>query len=191
MRKRGMSIRRIADALGTPPLAASAESTAGVLLRHQGHPAAAAARFEQAATLYEESGAPFEAARARLDLVDALVALGGGSGSESGQRAAAEREARRAFQTFQGLGAERDANRAKAWLARLSAAPRARGKGELTRRQLEILRFIAQGLSNPEIAARLSLSDHTVKRHVANLLTKLRLTSRAAAAAYAAQQGLL
>jgi len=119
------------------------------------------------------------------------VALGGGSGSESGQRAAAEREARRAFQTFQGLGAERDANRAKAWLARLSAAPRARGKGELTRRQLEILRFIAQGLSNPEIAARLSLSDHTVKRHVANLLTKLRLTSRAAAAAYAAQQGLL
>src|SRR5438093_6748311 len=184
-------LRRIADALGTPPLAASAESTAGVLLRHQGHPAAAAARFEQAATLYEESGAPFEAARARLDLVDALVALGGGSGSESGQRAAAEREARRAFQTFQGLGAERDANRAKAWLARLSAAPRARGKGELTRRQLEILRFIAQGLSHPEIATRLSLSDHTVKRHVANLLTKLRLTSRAAAAAYAAQQGLL
>ena len=50
---------------------------------------------------------------------------------------------------------------------------------------------MAQGLSNPEIAIRLRLSDHTIKRHVANLLTKLGLSSRAAAAAYAARQGLL
>jgi len=50
---------------------------------------------------------------------------------------------------------------------------------------------VAQGLSNPEIAARLRLSDHTVKRHVANLLTKLALSSRAAAAAYAAREGLV
>ena len=61
----------------------------------------------------------------------------------------------------------------------------------LTDRQLEILKLVAQGLSNPEIAKRLKLSDHTVKRHVANLLTKLRLPTRAAAAAYAAQHGLL
>src|SRR5439155_473023 len=160
--------------LSRPPLAVQALARLGELRRRQGRMEEAAKLFEQAesqpvarlgqAALALDRGAPDGAARARLDLVDALVAVGGGS--ESGQRAAAEREARRAFQTFQGLGAERDANRAKAWLARLSAAPRARGKGELTRRQLEILRFIAQGLSNPEIAARLSLSDHTVKRHV-------------------------
>ena len=66
-----------------------------------------------------------------------------------------------------------------------------REKEKLTPRQVEILRLVAQGLSNPEIAGRLDLSDHTVKRHVANLLTKLGLPSRAAAAAYAAQKGLL
>ena len=62
---------------------------------------------------------------------------------------------------------------------------------ELTRRELEILRLVAQGLSNAAIAKRLRLSDHTVKRHVANLLTRLGLPSRAAAAAYAAREGLL
>jgi DNA-binding NarL/FixJ family response regulator len=46
-------------------------------------------------------------------------------------------------------------------------------------------------MSNPAIAKRLKLSDHTVKRHVANLLTRLGLSSRAAASAYAARQGLL
>jgi DNA-binding NarL/FixJ family response regulator len=65
------------------------------------------------------------------------------------------------------------------------------GGSRLTARQSEILRLVAQGLSNPEIAARLDLSEHTVKRHVANLFTRLRLSSRAAAAAYAARNGLL
>ena len=72
-----------------------------------------------------------------------------------------------------------------------AGSKRAGGKPRLTGRELEVLRLVAQGLSNPDIAARLRLSDHTVKRHVANLLTKLRLPTRAAAAAYAAKQGLL
>ncbi len=181
----GEELQRIAQAVGTAPLAAAAASTQGLLLRRQGDAAAAAARFEQAVALYDESGAPFEMARARLDLVEALAASGGG------QRATAEREARRALDTFRGLGAEREASRAKAWLERLAAAPQSGAKHPLTNRQLEILRLIAQGLSNSDIAARLHLSDHTVKRHVANLFTKLRLSSRAAAAAYAARQGLL
>jgi len=181
----GEELQRIAQALGTTPLAAAVAATQGILLRRQGNAAAAATRFEAAAALYDESGAPFETARARLDLVDALAALGGA------QRATAEREARRAFETFRGLGAEREAGRAKGWLARLAAGPRPGGTQQLTKRQLEILQLIAQGLSNSDIAARLRLSDHTVKRHVANLLAKLRLSSRAAAAAYAARQGLL
>jgi LuxR family transcriptional regulator, maltose regulon positive regulatory protein len=181
----GEELQRIAQALGTTPLAAAVAATQGILLRRQGNAAAAATRFEAAAALYDESGAPFETARARLDLVDALAALGGA------QRATAEREARRAFETFRGLGAEREAGRAKGWLERLATGPRPGGTQQLTKRQLEILQLIAQGLSNSDIAARLRLSDHTVKRHVANLLAKLRLSSRAAAAAYAARQGLL
>jgi DNA-binding NarL/FixJ family response regulator len=61
----------------------------------------------------------------------------------------------------------------------------------LTRRELEVVRLMAAGLTNGEIAARLVLSDHTVHRHVANILGKLDVPSRAAAASVAAQQGLL
>lgn len=54
-----------------------------------------------------------------------------------------------------------------------------------------MLKLVAQGLSNKQIARRLAVSEYTAKRHVANILTKLDLPSRAAAAAYAARQGLL
>jgi DNA-binding NarL/FixJ family response regulator len=133
--------------------------------------------------LYERSGAPYETARARQDLAQALAAIG--------QRAGAEREARQALSAFQSLGAERDVARARAQIEQLAASNPKRDKARLTSRQLEVLRLVALGLSNPEIATRLSLSDHTVKRHIANLLTRLDLPSRAAAAAYAAQHGLL
>ena len=92
---------------------------------------------------------------------------------------------------FHGLGAQRDEARARA----LFEHPTTKRKGDrpagMTARQLEVLRLVAQGLSNPEIATRLRLSDHTVKRHVANLLTTLGLSSRSAAVAYAAREGLL
>jgi DNA-binding NarL/FixJ family response regulator len=61
----------------------------------------------------------------------------------------------------------------------------------LTARELDVLRLVAQGLSDAEIAERLVLSQHTVHRHVANVRTKLRLPSRSAAVAYAARAGLL
>jgi two-component system nitrate/nitrite response regulator NarL len=72
------------------------------------------------------------------------------------------------------------------------AAPRPPAPfAELTPRELEILRLVAQGLNDAEIAERLVLSQHTVHRHVANVRTKLRLPSRTAAVAYAARAGLL
>ena len=49
--------------------------------------------------------------------------------------------------------------------------------------------MLAEGLSNAQIARRLIVSEFTVKRHVANILTKLDLPTRAAAAAYAAREG--
>jgi DNA-binding NarL/FixJ family response regulator len=63
--------------------------------------------------------------------------------------------------------------------------------GPLTERQTEVLRLLASGLSNGEIARDLHLSEHTVHRHVANIYSALGLGSRAAAAAYAAGHGLI
>jgi DNA-binding CsgD family transcriptional regulator len=62
---------------------------------------------------------------------------------------------------------------------------------ELSARQREVLRLVAQGLSDAQIAERLVISPHTVHRHVANILTKMGQPTRAAAAAHAARAGLL
>ena len=70
------------------------------------------------------------------------------------------------------------------------AAPSAAEAAGLTAREAEILRLLAEGRSDPEIAAALFLSPRTVQWHVANLLRKLGLPSRAAAAAHAARHGL-
>jgi DNA-binding NarL/FixJ family response regulator len=61
----------------------------------------------------------------------------------------------------------------------------------LTRRELEVLGFLAEGLANKNIAARLGISEHTVKTHVASILTKLDAFSRAEAVAIGARQGLI
>ena len=61
----------------------------------------------------------------------------------------------------------------------------------LSPREVEVLRLLAAGLSNPAIAARLSLSVHTIKHHVVNLYTKLGIHCRADATAYALRHGLL
>jgi DNA-binding CsgD family transcriptional regulator len=62
---------------------------------------------------------------------------------------------------------------------------------QLTDRERDVLRLVAEGLSDAEIAKRLVLSPHTVHRHVANIRRKLNLHSRTAAAAYAARTGLV
>ena len=67
----------------------------------------------------------------------------------------------------------------------------ASGDSPLTRRETEVLRLVASGLSNRDIAASLVLSEHTVHRHVANILRKLAQSSRAAAAAYAIRLDLI
>jgi predicted ATPase/DNA-binding CsgD family transcriptional regulator len=61
----------------------------------------------------------------------------------------------------------------------------------LTPRELDVLKLVAQGLSNPNIAQRLFVSEHTVHRHLANILRKLNLSSRAAAAAWGTRAGLI
>ena len=63
--------------------------------------------------------------------------------------------------------------------------------GELSGRELQVLSLVAEGLTNHDIAQRLVLSEHTVNRHVANILRKLGLSSRAAAASLAGRHGLV
>jgi DNA-binding NarL/FixJ family response regulator len=86
-------------------------------------------------------------------------------------------------------GEERHRRAAQETLERLGVVRRP--PGALTARELDVLRLIAEGLSDPEIAERLVISEHTVHRHVANIRTKLGQPSRAAAAVYAAINGLL
>lgn len=144
-------------------------------------PAAAAATSSSS---FMPSGNPYEAARSRLDQAEALLALG--------RDEDARREARAALDAFSRLGAVAAEKRARALLQRASppAGDEPRPDG-LSRRQCEVLRLLARGLSNREIGERLFVSEFTVKRHVADILTRLDFPSRAAAAAYAAQQGLV
>jgi DNA-binding NarL/FixJ family response regulator len=91
-----------------------------------------------------------------------------------------------ARQTFQDLGARPDLEQVNRLL------PSAPGSaGGLTSREVEVLRLVAAGKSNRAIATELVISEKTVARHVSNIFTKLGLSSRAAATAYAYQQGLV
>ena len=86
---------------------------------------------------------------------------------------------------------QRELQRALAGFLHGEAAAEADGDSPLTSRETEVLRLVATGMSNREIATTLVLSDHTVHRHVANILRKLSQPSRAAAATQAARAGMI
>ena len=69
--------------------------------------------------------------------------------------------------------------------------PRPPAAEPLTERELEVLRLVARGLSNPEIASRLSVTEATVRTHVSNILGKLHLANRVQATLYALQEGIV
>jgi ATP/maltotriose-dependent transcriptional regulator MalT len=158
-----------AERLATPYMRGrSALVNADVHLNAGDHDAARRAA-EDATDFFVAASAPYDAARARLIRARALSLLG-----RADHAAAEERAAREA-------------------LAVLGVAGPADGmhSADLTVRETEILRLIADGQGDAEIAARLFLSPHTVHRHVANIRTKLRAPSRAAAVAQASRTGLL
>lgn len=186
-------LQSIAQQVDTPPLWGAASLAEGALLHARGDADQARRRLEDAVDAYDRGATPLEAALARVDL--ARVSL------ELGHRQAAMREARAAERALAGLGAGAASERARAVGEEAEtsarAAPEAAGDaardvaGPLSSREVEVLRLVAEGLSNKEVGERLFISPHTVKRHVANILTKLDLPSRAAASAEAARRGLL
>jgi DNA-binding NarL/FixJ family response regulator len=89
------------------------------------------------------------------------------------------------------MQAEREAQRAGALIIELGDPASAKATPVLTPRELDVLGLVAQGLSNARIAQRLVLSEHTVHRHLANILRKLGLSSRAAAVAWVTRAGLI
>jgi DNA-binding NarL/FixJ family response regulator len=159
-----------AAAVGTAPLRAAALAASGRLAAAAGDAASAIAFLDDAADLYVAAGARYDAALARLDLAAVLRA----SGRADTARAAEE------------------AGRAE--LRALGAAPPAEAAdGPLSRREREVLRLVARGRSNEQIAAELVLSVRTVERHVANAYAKIGVsgrTARAAATAWAHGHGI-
>ena len=138
--------------------------------------------LEDAVDRFERSGGVYDAVRARLELATSLAALG--------RSASAASEAAAAEASLNKLGALPEAARA-ARLRDLCGPGSQPEPLPVTPREREVLSLLATGLTNREIAERLVVSEHTVHRHVTNLLRKLGLPSRTAAAAHAVRQGLL
>jgi ATP/maltotriose-dependent transcriptional regulator MalT len=172
-------LARVAGDLGGPLLGAIAAHTQGAVLLGEGDPRAALQALRQAWTAWQELEVPYEAARVRVLIGLACRRLGDQDG------AAMELDA--AGWVFRQLDAAPDLARVEA-LTRKTAA---RAAGGLTGRELQVLRLVAAGQTNRSIAAELFLSERTVDRHVSNILTKLGVSSRAAATAHAYQHQLI
>jgi LuxR family transcriptional regulator, maltose regulon positive regulatory protein len=183
-------LKNIAAEVGTMPLRAAASYASGCVALGQGKTDAGRQCFEDALDLFRASGAPFEVARSRIELARTLGMMG--------RTDAALEEARSAMEAFSQLHAVQEEARARQVVEALAESPAQAAAKDgadttagLTRREMEVLRLVAEGLSNQSIGKRLFVSDHTVHRHLANILGKLGVSTRAAAVAQAARRGLL
>ena len=169
-------VGQIAAAYASPGHAATARHLIGATLLAHGQPAEALVELGAAGQAWHDLDAPCHAARVRLLSAEAYRALG------DEDRAGLELDA--AAAVFDRLGAVADAKR----VAELRG--RAVLPDGLTPREAEVLALIAAGLTNREVAAELVVNEKTVARHLANVFTKLDLSTRTAAAAYAFEHGL-
>ena len=174
------TLLRFAALAGDERASAFAEFAAGRVLAAEGDEQASSC-LQTALTRFLALDLPLAAARAQLELARALAARAPD---------AAVAEAGLALATFERLGAVRHADAAGQLLRRLGAGGRAwpRRHGVLTKREREVLALLAAGCSNAEIGERLYISRRTAEHHVASILSKLGLRSRAEAAAYAVRE---
>jgi DNA-binding NarL/FixJ family response regulator len=167
-------LAEIAGSFDTPGLRAAAAHAGGAVLLARDRPAEALARLRDAAGTWRSVGALFEIARARVLIAEACRRLG--------DEDSADWELTAARRTLADLGAG------------LAAAALPRDKEYrygLSHRELEVLRLVATGLTNREVAEHLTIAVRTVDRHVANIFTKLGVPSRTAAARFAYEHGII
>ena len=165
----------IADVVDTAAAHAEADGAAGAVALATGRAGAALVALRRAFLRWQGLGAPREAARCRMLVARACAALG-----DHDAAAQEEAAARRALIE---VGAHGD-------LAVLGGRP-VRDVAGLTPRELEVLGLVAAGLTNRAIAAELGISVRTVDRHVTNILARLGVASRTAAATAGHERGLL
>jgi DNA-binding CsgD family transcriptional regulator len=163
----------IATDLGSPLLRAHAALATGSALMASGDAPAALVSLRRAARDWSDLGVPYEGARTRMLIADACEALADRDGAEMERRAACA--------TFDALGAG---------VARPDRTSRPAGL-DLTDREAEVLILVARGKSNRAIAADLCISEKTVASHLNHIFTKLGLSSRSAATAYAYEHDLV
>ena len=135
--------------------------------------------LRDACAAWQELDAPYELAQSRVLIGLAYRLLGDDDGAQLELEAAPE--------VVEKLGA----GPAAAGVAAMTAQPSSGAGTGLTGREIEVLRLVATGAKNRTIAGRLRISEKTVARHVSNIFTKLDLSSRAAATAYAYKHKLL
>jgi DNA-binding CsgD family transcriptional regulator len=170
---------QIAEFLDAAYLRAVAASAVGAVLFAEGDARSALPRLRAAGSAWRRLDAPYEVARVQVLIGLACSALG------DPETCAMELDGAR--KVFEQLGARPDIERLNVLLKRTYG----RAPGGLTVREVEVLRLVASGKTNRAIARELGLSEKTVARHVHNSLTKIGAPSRAAATAYAYENGLI
>ncbi len=161
----------------------------GNLAAARGEQGEAAQRYHEALAIAEQLGDRLNEGIALWNLAETALALGDQRG--------AQELLLRCLACYEELGQAQDIEQIRARIGEITRHPNVRSARPapethgLTPRELEVLRLIADGLPDREIAAALFVSQRTVNGHVTNLLNKLGLSSRAAAAAYAVRHGLI
>jgi ATP/maltotriose-dependent transcriptional regulator MalT len=172
-------LESVAERYSSAMLAAIAAFERGAVELAGGNAAGALEFLRRALDAWRTLEAPYEVARARVLIAQACRAL------DDAEACTLELEA--ALADFVRLGARPDVVRVE----RLLGGRGHDGGHGLSPRELEVLRLLAAGKSNREIAGALVISEHTVARHVQNIFGKLRISSRAAATAFAFEQDLV
>jgi predicted ATPase/DNA-binding NarL/FixJ family response regulator/DNA-binding XRE family transcriptional regulator len=170
-------------------LAADLPQITGLVLSSQGELEARQRNWKQAAELYTDAVAAYGIGGHTHDVIEAMIGLGRAC-HELGQADEAARHLRAAEAMAHEIANPQLLTQVTAALAQTAGGAAGPLPGNLTARQAEVLRLLADGLSNKEIAARLYLSPGTVERHLATTYRKLRLGGRVEAARYAVEHGL-
>lgn len=172
-------LEEIATAFDSPYLRAVVGYAHGSVLLTEGNAEAACVALRRTWVTWYELDARYEAALVRLRMAEACYQLA--------DYDTAEMELDAARQVFAELGAVPALRQVRA----LESATTRRPGGVLTPRELEVLRLVATGATNRDIADTLVISEKTVARHLSNMFTKLGLNSRSAATAYAYEHNLV